>query len=95
MKYELCNYYNHTHYPDRFPCLFGKPLSPGTRIIIRTDLVDGQAYGTDTFISNMRKYCGKETRIRSHREYPRGIAYDIDIDGGYWYWSEKMFRVLD
>lgn len=44
--------------------------------------------GSESFVSDMVEYCGKEAIVKRVNE----TSYKIDIDGQYYNWSEGMFE---
>ncbi|MFA5420125.1 MAG: hypothetical protein WC341_16855 [Bacteroidales bacterium] len=52
-----------------------------------------------TFMQKMAQYCGKKAQIvaikKDAKDELTGIVsdiYQLDIDNGFWTWSEKMFE---
>lgn len=64
-----------------------------TYIKVRKDLIPGKKYGSETFTDEMGIYLGKKAKIVSYTENSLGSensAYLLDIDQGFWTWSEEM-----
>ena len=61
----------------------------GDKVKIREDLEVGKEYNDCTFIGDMEKYKGKIATI--YYCYNDG-SYDIDLDGGDWFWTDEMFE---
>lgn len=61
----------------------------GDKVKIREDLEVGKEYSDCTFIVDMEKYKGAIATINYC--YDDG-SYDIDLDGGAWFWTDDMFE---
>ena len=61
----------------------------GDKVRVRKDLVPGNLYGKDYYISSMDKFKGEECVITEIWDQ----SYQIN-DFGYW-WSEEMFESVD
>jgi len=48
----------------------------------------GDIYVKCNFVSEMKKYCGKDAKITN---IFNGFRYRINIDNGKYWWSEPMF----
>ena len=62
----------------------------GDKVKIREDLKVGKDYNDCTFIVDMEKYKGKIATITYC--YNDDDSYEIDLDGGTWFWTNDMFK---
>jgi hypothetical protein len=63
----------------------------GDVVTIRKDLIRNEEYGGNFFLLGMEDCKGKKAKIMAVRpEY-----YDIDIDGGFFAWTDEMFEETD
>lgn len=61
----------------------------GDKVKIREDLKVGKDYNDCTFIVDMEKYKGKIATIKySYSD----DSYEIDLDGGTWFWTDDMLE---
>ena len=61
----------------------------GDKVKIREDLVVGYDYNDYTFIVDMEKYKGAIATIKYCYS---DESYEVDIDGGTWYWTDDMLE---
>ena len=61
----------------------------GDKVKIREDLEVGKGYNDCTFIKDMEQYKGKIATI--YYCY-NDDSYDIDLDGGAWFWTDGMLE---
>jgi hypothetical protein len=62
----------------------------GDDVTIRKDLLVGEFYGDESFVSQMLKYRGEKTKIVGTSEYGNHLL-DIDKEDP-WAWTEEMFE---
>lgn len=48
-----------------------------------------------TFICDMVRYCGMFAKIIAIKDVVKGTVYSIDIDKGYWSWTDEMFEGMN
>lgn len=64
----------------------------GDKVKVRLDLEENYQYGSDVCVSNMLAYTGQEATITKVIPWRSGFEYSIDLDNGYWTWTEQMFE---
>ena len=64
----------------------------GDKVKIREDLVVGYDYNDFTFIVDMEKYKGAIATIKYCYS---DESYEVDVDGGTWYWTDDMLEDID
>lgn len=68
----------------------------GDKVVIRKDLIVGNYYKMEhneekeSVVSDMQVFQGHEAIITK----VNGFAYNIDVDGGKWHWTDGMFEGL-
>lgn len=65
----------------------------GDKVKIKNDLIVGKQYGIARFVSPMKDYLGKETKIEydiSDFDY-----YKLSVDKGCWLWTDEMLEDAD
>jgi hypothetical protein len=64
----------------------------GDKARVRNDLVHGEKYGSNTFISDMAKYKGAEVTIATINTSKYLYGYEIEEDGRNWIWTDEMLE---
>ena len=67
----------------------------GDKVKIRADLEENGQYGTDVCVDKMLVYTEQEATITKVAPYMEGFEYKIDLDEGFWTWTEEMFEKGD
>ena len=71
-------------------------FNEGETVIIKPRLAGGRYYNNLFFTYPMEEYCGREAVIIGRSKSRDGSdRYILDIDGGFWVWSEAMFERLN
>lgn len=65
----------------------------GEKVKIREDLIVNKWYGRDAFASDMAEYKGKIAKIVRVNEINK--CYDLDIDEGFYFWTDEMFEEVE
>ena len=63
-------------------------MQVGDKVLVRDDLVVGERYGKDSFVGNMKKFCGKWVTIS--KVFSSTGKFHIAEDEGY-AWTKEMF----